>query len=412
MRKVNNMRNVRDDFPILKKVHNGHPLVYFDNAATTQKPRKVIDAIVDLLEHHNGNPHRGAHILSVEAGELYDQARLAVRRFIHAPSVDEIIFVRNTTEGLNLIARSYGETHLKKGDTIVLPISEHHSNLVTWQRVCQKTGAELVYMYLDKEGHFTPEDLAKIDQHTKIVSFAAISNVYGMKRPVKEIVAKAHAVGAIAIVDGAQSTPHIKTDVQDLDCDFYVFSGHKMCGSAGTGVVYGKKALLEDMEPFLLGGDMIEYVQEQHTTYNVLPYKFEAGSQNVEGAVALKTAIEYLEALGMDEIEAHEQELTTRCLEGMKKIPHIHIIGSLDPKEKNGVISFTIEGVHPHDAATILDSFGIAIRSGHHCAQPLGAHLGIEASNRASFYIYNTPEEIDYFLDKLPLVRKQMGYKE
>lgn len=267
-------------------------------------------------------------------------------------------------------------------------------------------------MYLDEEGHFTDEDLAKIDDKTKIVAFAAVSNVYGMKRPVKELVQKAHSVGAIAIVDGAQSTPHMKTDVQDLDCDFYVFSGHKMCGSSSTGVVYGKESILEDMEPFLLGGDMIEYVQEQTTSFNELPFKFEAGSQNVEGAVALRAAIEYLETLGMDEVEAHEHALTTHCLEGMKKIPHIHIIGSTDPAEKTGVITFTIDGVHPHDAATILDSFGIAIRSGHHCAQPLGAHLNVEASNRASFYIYNTMEEVDYFLEKLPLVRKQMGFKD
>jgi cysteine desulfurase/selenocysteine lyase len=406
------MLNVRKDFPILTKVHNGHQIVYFDNAATTQKPYQVIHAIVDLLEHHNGNPHRGAHILSIEAGEVYDEAREAVRRFINAESSEEVVFVRNTTEALNLIARSYAEPKLKKGDKIVIPISEHHSNLVTWQRVCQKTGAELVYMYLDKEGHFTPEDLAKIDDKTKIVSFAAVSNVFGMKRPVKDLVARAHAVGAIAIVDGAQSTPHMKTDVQDLDCDFFVFSGHKMCGSASTGVLYGKKAILEGMEPFLLGGDMIEYVQEQSTTFNELPFKFEAGSQNVEGAVALHAAIDYLENIGMDNIEAHEYELTKHCLEGMKKIPHIHIIGSTDPEEKTGVITFTIDGVHPHDAATILDSFGIAIRSGHHCAQPLGAHLGVEASNRASFYIYNTLEEVDYFLEKLPLVRKQMGFTD
>ena len=328
------------------------------------------------------------------------------------PSTEEIVFVRNTTEALNLIARSYAEPKLKKGDKIVIPISEHHSNLVTWQRVCEKTGAVLEFMYLDKEGHFTDEDLAKIDDKTKIVSFAAVSNVFGMKRPVKDIVAKAHSVGAIAIVDGAQSVPHMKTDVQDLDCDFFVFSGHKMCGSASTGVLYGKKAILEGMEPFLLGGDMIEYVQEQSTTFNELPFKFEAGSQNVEGAVALHAAIDYLEKIGMDKVEAHEEVLTKRCLEGMEKIPHIHIIGSKDPSEKTGVITFTIDGVHPHDAATILDSFGIAIRSGHHCAQPLGAHLGVEASNRASFYIYNTEEEVDYFLEKLPLVRKQMGFKD
>lgn len=406
------MINVRRDFPILTKVHNGHQLVYLDNAATTQKPYQVIHAMVDLLEHHNGNPHRGAHVLSIEAGELYDEAREAVRKFINAKHFEEVIFVRNSTEGLNLIARSYGENHLKKGDKVVIPISEHHSNLVPWQRACQKTGAELVYMYLDETGHFTEEDLAKIDERTKIVSFAAVSNVLGMVRPVKELVERAHKVGAIAIVDGAQSTPHMKTDVQDLDCDFYVFSGHKMMGSTGTGVVYGKKALLEEMEPFLLGGDMIEYVQEQTTSFNELPYKFEAGSQNVEGAVALHAAIDYLNDIGMDKVEEHEHELTKRCLEGMLQMPHIHILGSTDPKEKTGVISFTIDGVHPHDAATILDSYGIAIRSGHHCAQPLGAHLHVEASNRVSFYIYNTLEEVDYFLSKLPEVRKVMGFKD
>lgn len=406
------MLNVRNDFPILTKRHNGHQLVYLDNAATTQKPRQVIQAVVDFLENHNGNPHRGAHILSVEASEAYDQAREAVRRFINARSCEEVIFVRNATEGMNLIARSYGETHLQKGDKIVIPISEHHANLVTWQRVCRVTGAELVYMYLDETGHFTEEDLAKIDTSVKIVAFAGISNVLGMKVPAEKIIERAHAAGAVVVYDGAQAVPHMKVDVQALDCDFMVFSGHKMLGSAGTGVVYGKKDLLNDMEPFLLGGDMIEYVQEQTTTFNVLPFKFEAGTENVEGAVALRAAIEYLERLGWEAIEAHEHALVVRALEGLKKIPHIRIIGSTDPEEKTGVIAFMIDGVHPHDAATILDSYGIAIRSGHHCAQPFGAHIGAEASNRISFYIYNTIEEVDYFLETLPLVRRQMGYKD
>lgn len=406
------MLNVRNDFPILTKRHNGHQLVYLDNAATTQKPRQVIQAVVDFLENHNGNPHRGAHILSVEASEAYDQAREAVRRFINARSGEEVIFVRNATEGMNLIARSYGETHLQKGDKIVIPISEHHANLVTWQRVCRVTGAELVYMYLDETGHFTEDDLAKIDRSAKIVAFAGVSNVLGMKVPAEKIIERAHAVGAVVVYDGAQAVPHMKVDVQALDCDFMVFSGHKMLGSAGTGVVYGKKELLNDMEPFLLGGDMIEYVQEQTTTFNVLPFKFEAGTENVEGAVALHAAIEYLERLGWEAIEEHEHALVVRVLEGMKKIPHIRIIGSTDPEEKTGVIAFMIDGVHPHDAATILDSYGIAIRSGHHCAQPFGAHIGAEASNRISFYIYNTIEEVDYFLETLPLVRRQMGYKD
>lgn len=406
------MLNVRNDFPILTKRHNGRQLVYLDNAATTQKPRQVIQAVVDFLENHNGNPHRGAHILSVEASEAYDQAREAVRRFINARSCEEVIFVRNATEGMNLIARSYGETHLQKGDKIVIPISEHHANLVTWQRVCRVTGAELVYMYLDETGHFTEEDLAKIDTSVKIVAFAGISNVLGMKVPAEKIIERAHAAGAVVVYDGAQAVPHMKVDVQALDCDFMVFSGHKMLGSAGTGVVYGKKDLLNDMEPFLLGGDMIEYVQEQTTTFNVLPFKFEAGTENVEGAVALRAAIEYLERLGWEAIEVHEHALVVRALEGLKKIPHIRIIGSTDPEEKTGVIAFMIDGVHPHDAATILDSYGIAIRSGHHCAQPFGAHIGAEASNRISFYIYNTIEEVDYFLETLPLVRRQMGYKD
>lgn len=406
------MLNVRNDFPILTKRHNGRQLVYLDNAATTQKPRQVIQAVVDFLENHNGNPHRGAHILSVEASEAYDQAREAVRRFINARSCEEVIFVRNATEGMNLIARSYGETHLQKGDKIVIPISEHHANLVTWQRVCRVTGAELVYMYLDETGHFTEEDLAKIDTSVKIVAFAGISNVLGMKVPAEKIIERAHDAGAVVVYDGAQAVPHMKVDVQALDCDFMVFSGHKMLGSAGTGVVYGKKDLLNDMEPFLLGGDMIEYVQEQTTTFNVLPFKFEAGTENVEGAVALRAAIEYLERLGWEAIEAHEHALVVRALEGLKKIPHIRIIGSTDPEEKTGVIAFMIDGVHPHDAATILDSYGIAIRSGHHCAQPFGAHIGAEASNRISFYIYNTIEEVDYFLETLPLVRRQMGYKD
>jgi len=406
------MINVRNDFPILTKTHNGHPLVYLDNAATTQKPLHVIHAIVDLLEHHNGNPHRGAHILSVEASQLYDDARDAVRKFIHAGRSEEIIFVRNATEGLNLVARSYGETHLHQGDKIVIPISEHHANLVTWQRVARVTGAELVYMYLDDKGHFTDEDLAKIDDKTKIVAFAAVSNVLGMKVPVERIIEKAHAMGAVVVLDGAQAVPHMKVDVQAWDCDFMVFSGHKMLGSAGTGVLYGKRALLNDMEPFLLGGDMIEYVQEQTTTFNVLPFKFEAGTENVEGAVALHAAIDYLERIGFDAIQAHEHELVVRLLAGLQAVPHIHIIGSTDPNEKTGVVSFTIDGVHPHDVATILDSYGIAIRSGHHCAQPLAAHIQAEASNRVSVYIYNTLEEIDYFIDKLKLVRSQMGFKD
>ncbi|MDY3974359.1 SufS family cysteine desulfurase [uncultured Veillonella sp.] len=409
------MRSVAEaykDFPILKKEHKGHRIVYLDSGATTQMPEAVLNALHKHLTEHNGNPHRGAHVLAVEASEAYETTRDAVQRFINAKEREEIVLTRNTTESLNLIAFSYGLHNLKKGDKIVIPVSEHHANLVTWQRVAQVTGAILEFMYLDESGHLKPGEMDKIDNTTKIVSFAHISNVLGMEFPVEELIKRAHAVGAIAILDGAQSAPHKKIDVQALDCDFFVFSGHKMCASQGIGVMYGKRHLLEEMPPFLLGGDMIEYVQEQSTTYNEVPYKFEAGTPNAHGAVTLKAAIEYLEEFGMDNINAYEKELVNYVLPKLLEIPHVHVLGSEDPAEKHGVIAFTIDDVHPHDVATILDSKGVCIRSGHHCAQPLGAYYNVPASNRLSMYVYTRKEDLDIFLEAVKTVRPTMGLKD
>lgn len=409
-----NLDLIRKDFPILETQVNGHQIVYFDNGATTQRPLPVVNAVVDYVTHQNGNPHRGAHIFAISASEAYDTSKEVVRDFIHARSKKEIIYTRNTTESLNLVSRSYGETHLKKGDHILITIAEHHSNLVTWQRAAEKTGAVLDYIYIDKEtGHFPEEELKKIDDpRVKILAFAQVSNVLGVEFDLKPLIKRAHAHGAVVVLDGAQSTPHKQIDVQDLDCDFFAFSGHKMCSMGGIGVLYAKEELLDEMEPFLMGGDMIETVEEQTTTFAELPAKFEAGTQYVEGAVGLVAAIKYIQAIGYDDIRAQERKLVTRCLEGMKKLPFIQIIGPKNPEEKEGLIAFEVEGVHPHDVAQIMSAEGICIRTGHHCAEPLHHYLGVNASCRASFYFYNTEEEVDYFLDKLKDVRKVMGYDD
>ena len=408
-----NIELIRNDFPILKTISAGRPLVYFDNGATTQKPLPVLEAIYEYNSRQNGNPHRGSHILAIAASEAYDGSKEVVRKFINAKSTREVIYTRNTTESLNLIARSYGETHLKKGDRIVITVAEHHANLVTWQRVAQKTGAVLDYIYIDKEtGKFKEEDFAKIDAQTKIVAFAQVSNVLGLVFDPKPLINLAHQHGAVVVLDGAQSVPHQQVDVQELDCDFFVFSGHKMCASGGIGVLYGREALLEDMEPFNLGGDMIDRVEEQVTTFAELPTKFEAGTPNVEGAVSLAAAIKYLNNIGFEEIEAHEKKLVTMAIEGMKKIPNVRIIDSDNPAEKTGLVAFTVDDVHPHDVSELLSAAGICIRTGHHCAQPLHIYLGVNATCRASFYFYNTEEEVAYFLDKLSKVRAAMGYKD
>lgn len=409
-----NIELIRKDFPVLQTVSGGRPVVYFDNAATAQKPYPVLEAAYEYVTRSNGNPHRGAHVFAIAASEAYDGSKEVVRQFIHAKSTREIIYTRNTTESLNLVARSYGETHLKAGDKILITIAEHHSNLVTWQRAAQKTGAVLEYIYVDKKtGHFPEEELKKIDDPAvKILAFAEVSNVLGIDFDPRPMIRRAHAHGAVVVLDGAQGAPHKRLDVEEMDCDFYAFSGHKMGAAGGIGVLYGKEALLNEMEPFLLGGDMIDVVGEQETTFAELPAKFEAGTQYVEGAVSLAAAIRYLEAVGFDEIRGQERKLVARTLSGLKEIPHIRIIGPENPEEKEGLVAFSVEDVHPHDVAQILSAEGICIRTGHHCAEPLHRYLGVNASCRASFYFYNTEEEVDYFLEKLRGVRRMMGYRD
>ncbi|MDY6084539.1 MAG: SufS family cysteine desulfurase [Dialister sp.] len=409
-----NSELIRSDFPILQTQVSGRQVVYFDNAATAQRPLPVIKAVTDYLSSSNGNPHRGSHVFAMSASEAYDKSKEVIRDFIHARRAREIIYTRNTTEALNLVARSYGETHLKEGDRILIPISEHHSNLVTWQRVAKKMGAVLDYIYVDKKtGHLVEEDLKKIDDpRVKIFAFAQVSNVLGIAFDPRPLIRRAHAHGAVVVLDGAQSAPHMRVDVQELDCDFFAFSGHKLCSLGGIGVLYGKEELLNEMEPFLLGGDMIDVVREQETVFAELPAKLEAGTQYVEGAVSLVAAIHYLEAIGFGDIQEQEKKLVARALEGMKKMPFIHIVGTDNPDEKEGLVTFNVEGVHPHDVAQILSADGICIRTGHHCAEPLHFYLGVNATCRASFYFYNTEEEVDYFLSRLANVRRVMGYDD
>ena len=401
------------DFPLLHTEMNGRPIAYLDNGATTQKPEQVIKAICGYYGGCNANPHRGAYALSVKATEIYENARARTAKFINAARPEEIIFTKNATEALNLVAYSYGLHNVKVGDEIVISITEHHSNLVPWQHVACATGAALKYIYLEPDGNLSDEDIeTKITERTKLVACTQVSNVLGLKNDVKKIAAKAHSVGAVCVVDGSQSVAHQKVDVQDIDADFFAFSGHKMCSMGGIGVLYGKEELLNDMEPFLMGGDMIEDVHEQETTYAELPAKFEAGTQYVEGAVSLVAAIRYVQAIGFDEIRAQEKRLVTRCLEGMKKLPFIHIIGPTDPEEKEGLVAFEVEGVHPHDVAHFPSAEGLYICTGPHGAKPLHICLGINTSCRHSLYCHNTEEEVDYFPEKLKYVRKETWYQD
>lgn len=406
-----NVEELRKDFPILSQTVHGKPLVYLDNAATTHKPSSVLDAMRNYHYMHNGNPHRGAHYLSVMATDAYENTREKIKKFINAKSTKEIIFTRNATESLNLVAYSYGMNFINQGDEIVLCISEHHSNIVPWQQVAKIKGATLKFMYLNSDFRLSMDEVKeKITDKTKFVGIAQMSNVLGVIYPVKEIAEYAHSKGAVVLIDGAQSVPHIKVDVRDIDADFFVFSGHKMLAPMGIGVLYGKKELLEKMPPFLMGGDMIEYVQEQETSYAELPFKFEAGTQNVEGAVGLSAAIDYLEEIGLDNIHEYELELTAYALEKMSEIPYVKIYGPKDIENRSGVISFSIEGCHPHDVASIVDTYGVAIRAGHHCAQPLMKFLGAPATLRVSFYFYNTKEEVDVFIDSIKNARRWLGY--
>ncbi|MCX8075012.1 MAG: cysteine desulfurase [Clostridia bacterium] len=406
-----NKEEIVKDFPILDRKVNGKKLVYFDNAATTQKPLSVINAISDYYKIYNANPHRGAHTLSVEATEAYEQTRNKVAKFINARSEQEIIFTKNTTEALNLVAYSYVNNNLTSDDEITICITEHHSNLIPWQQIAIRKGAKINYMYVDSDGILSVDEIKnKITDKTKVVCIAHVTNTFGIVNPVEEIVSIAHEKGAIVVIDGAQSTPHMKIDVQKLDADFFAFSGHKMLAPMGVGVLYGKKELLKNMTPFLYGGDMIEYVSEQTTTFAELPFKFEAGTQNVEAVVGLSSAIDYIEKIGYEYIEEQERELTEYALEKLNQIDDVIIYGSKNIENKVGVISFNVKDVHPHDTATILDRYGIAIRSGHHCAQPFMKHLDLNSTCRISFYFYNTKEEIDIFIDAIKKVRGHMGY--
>lgn len=391
---------IRQDFAILDQVVNDEPLVYLDNAATTQKPQVVLDALMAYYHEDNANVHRGVHTLAERATAAYEASREKLRQFINAKSTKEVLFTRGTTTGLNWVGR-FAEQVLEPGDEVVISIMEHHSNIIPWQEACKKTEAKLVYAYL-KDGQLDMEDLAnKITEKTKFVSLAQVSNVLGCINPVKEIAKLAHQVGAYMVVDGAQSAPHMAIDVQDLDCDFFTLSGHKMLGPTGIGVLYGKEEILNQMNPIEFGGEMIDFVYEQEATWKELPWKFEAGTPNIAGAIALGAAVDYLSALGMENIHAYEQELVDYVLPKLQAIDGLTVYGPEDPSQHAGVIAFNIDGLHPHDVATALDYEGVAVRAGHHCAQPLINHLGISSAARASFYIYNTKEDCDKLVEAI-----------
>ena len=390
--------SIRDDFPILQN----RKMAYLDSGATTQKPKQVIEAIEKFYENNNANPHRGAYSLSIEATEEYENTRKKIAKFINARYEEEIIFSKNASESLNLVAYSYGLDNLKKDDEVVISIMEHHSNLVPWQYVTGKTQSNLKYMYVNENYELSKEEIeSKITDKTKIVAITHVSNVLGTINPVKEIIKYAHKKGAIVIVDASQSIPHMKIDVQDLDADFLAFSGHKMLAPLGIGVLYGKREILNKMNPFLMGGDMIEYVYEQKTTFAPLPNKFEAGTQNVEGVIGLGAAIDYISNLGYDKIQEIEDELLDYAREELSKLDFLKIYMTPNRKKHSAVISFNIKGVHPHDVASILDSENVCVRSGNHCAQPLLRFLGEDSTCRMSLYFYNTKQDIDMLVEAL-----------
>lgn len=388
------VRRVRADFPILRRSVRGKPLVYLDNAATTQKPQSVIDRIVRYYTEENSNVHRGVHYLSEIATAAYEESRTKVKRFVNARDEKEIVFTRGTTESINLVANSWGTTNLKAGDEVLITAIEHHSNIVPWQLLCERTGATLRVAPVNDAGEVLLDEFRKLlTERTKLVAFGHASNALGTINPVKQMTAWAHAAGAVVLIDGAQGVPHLRVDVQDLDCDFYAFSGHKVYGPTGIGVLVGRQSILESMPPYQGGGDMILSVSFEKTTYNALPYKFEAGTPHIEGVIGLAAALDYVSSVGLDAINAHEQELLHYATDRLLQIDGLRIIGTAH--EKASVISFTLEGVHPHDIGTILDQEGIAIRTGHHCAQPLMMRFNVPATGRASFGMYNTKEEAD-----------------
>ena len=402
-----NPENVRQDFVLLQNTDR----VYFDNAATSQKPKCVIDAVQEFYEKYNANVLRGLYPLSVEATERYENARKTVQRFIHAACPEEIIFTRNATESMNLVAYSYGMANLKAGDEILVSILEHHSNILPWQMVSRATGAKLVFLECEPDGTIPKEKMDEaFSEHTKLVAVTQVSNVLGCVNDIPELVKRARACGAVILMDAAQSAPHMPIDVQKLDVDFVAFSGHKMLAPMGIGVLYGKQELLEKMPPFLTGGEMIETVSRYDAVYAELPHKFEAGTVNAGGAVGLAAAIDYLESYGMDTLHAVEQELTAYLFRGMNAIPHVHVLGSQREDNHTGIVSFTVDQVHPHDISEVLSSDGMDIRAVHHCAQPLHDHLGIHSTARASLMFYNTKEEIDRFLESVSNIRRRMGF--
>lgn len=402
-----NPEKVRQDFVLLQNTDR----VYFDNAATSQKPKCVIDAVQEFYEKYNANVLRGLYPLSVEATERYENARKTVQRFIHAACPEEIIFTRNATESMNLVAYSYGMANLKAGDEILVSILEHHSNILPWQMVSRATGAKLVFLECEPDGTIPKEKMDEaFSEHTRLVAVTQVSNVLGCVNDIPELVKRARACGAVILMDAAQSAPHMPIDVQKLDVDFVAFSGHKMLAPMGIGVLYGKQELLEKMPPFLTGGEMIETVSRYDAVYAELPHKFEAGTVNAGGAVGLAAAIDYLESYGMDSLHAVEQELTAYLFRGMNAIPHVHVLGSQREDNHTGIVSFTVDQVHPHDISEVLSSDGMDIRAGHHCAQPLHDHLGIHSTARASLMFYNTKEEIDRFLESVSNIRRRMGF--
>ena len=397
----------RDDFPLL----NSLDIAYLDNAATAQRPQCVLDAVTEFYKSKNANPLRGLYPLSVSATESYESARDTVRDFLNAKSSSEIIFTRNTTEGLNLVAYSYGLSNVKAGDEVLVSIMEHHSNLLPWQMVCRRTGAALKFMECEPDGTLDLNKVASlITPKTKIVACTHVSNVLGRVNPIREIAELAHRVGAVMVVDAAQSTPHIPVDVQALGADFLSFSGHKVYGPMGIGVLYGREELLDAMPPFLTGGEMIESVTREGAVFAELPHKFEAGTVNAADAVGLQAAIKYVKSVGFEQMHRQEVALTRRAMDGIRGIPSVHVLGSENPEEHCGIITFTVDGVHPHDISEILASDGVAIRAGHHCAQPLLAYLKHPSTARASLAFYNTEAEIDRLLDSLSTLRERMGY--
>lgn len=397
---------IRKDFPILQQQVHGKPLVYLDNAATSQKPRQVIEALVRYYETTNANIHRAVHTLGERATTEYEEAREKVRRFINAPSTEGVIFTRNTTESINLVAYSWGRANIREGDEILLTQMEHHSNLVPWQLLAKEKGATVRYVPVTEQGTLELNGLENLfDARTKMMALPHVSNSLGTINPVEKIAAEARKRGVMVLVDGAQGAPHLPVDVQAIGADFYAFSSHKMLGPTGVGVLYGRKELLEEMDPFLGGGEMISKVTFEGATWNDLPWKFEAGTPNIADVIAFGAAIDYLEALGMDNVRRHEAEITAYALDRLSEIPDITLYGPRDMTQRGGVVSFNMPDLHPHDIGTVLDQYGVAIRSGHHCTQPLWRRLGVTGSARASFYVYNTPEEVDRLVEAVKAAR-------